>query len=781
MLSLEQQLNPEQIEAVTHGEGPQLVLAGAGTGKTRVITHRIAWLISAQEVEPYRIAAVTFTNKAAAEMRERVAKLAPGAGREVFVGTFHGFSLRLLRRYGERVGLTKGFSILDSRDQQEVMKRAIEELKLDPSVFQPRQVLSRISAAKNRLVGPTQFDREAVGFFDQRVADAYRVYQRSLRESGGVDFDDMIGLAVRLLRDEVELGDRMRQRLRYLLVDEYQDTNFAQLQLIETINGVGGNLTAVGDEDQSIYLWRGAELGNILEFERSFPGACVRKLERNYRSTQLILDAAGGLVEHNRLRRGKRLWTDRTEGEPIELYRARDEGDEAAWITRRLIELEGEHRYRQMAVLVRTNAQTRAIEDELLRRKVPYCLIAGVRFYDRAEIKDLVSYLRLLRNPQDNLALRRVLNKPPRGIGKATQDALFREAEEMGQSLWDVLRLDRFGGVGARASKALRTFRELILGLAAESARRSLPELLELVLERTGYQQIFPAHDPESESRLENVREFLSAAQEFAEDFGSEQPALATVDLTGEGEPGSDPGDLGLGPGLESDPLTAFLDYVALVSDSDSLDSDLGVAVMTLHSAKGLEFPVVFVAGLEQGLLPHFNSQAEEQTEEERRLLYVGMTRACRRLFLSACRRRRIAGRYQDQDESMFLGEIPERFVTTIDSPALYDNERNAGVYNFFGRERAQREASEAPTLRAAAPRAAEVDAATIAGARIAGATMRPGTAVLERGKGVRHPLLGVGVILDIEGEGDNAKLTVFFDRAGKRRLIAKYAALDPL
>jgi DNA helicase II / ATP-dependent DNA helicase PcrA len=788
------QLNPEQWEAVQHGEGPQLVLAGAGTGKTRVITYRIAWLIGERRVEPWRIAGVTFTNKAASEMRERMEKLL-GGSTEVFLGTFHRFALRLLRRYGERVGLPRGFAILDTSDQLAVMKRALEAERLDDSVFVPRAVLSRVSAAKNRLVGPAGLEREAAGFFEQGVAKAYRSYQRLLREAGGADFDDLIALAVRLLEQEEELGDRMRRRLRHLLVDEFQDTNHAQLRLIETLTGRAGNLTAVGDEDQGIYRWRGAELDHILRFEEHFPGAVVRKLERNYRSTQTILDASGRLVSHNVSRRGKRLWTDTPGGDPVVLYRARDEAEEARWIVRKLRAAHGEMRYRQMAVLMRTNAQTRVLEEELMRRQVPYHLVAGTRFYERAEVKDVVAYLRVLRNPRDNLSLRRILNTPPRGIGKATQDALFREADEMGRSLWDALRLERFGALSPRAAGSLRAFRDLILELQAAAAELDLGALIERVLERTGYQKQYQKDDEDSRARLENLRELVSAAQEFAEDWGGAQPAfvvraaaegaardegegaqhrLPTVSVEPAAEPLADDEEV-----AEDDPLTAFLDYVALVSDTDALESDRGVSLMTLHAAKGLEFRLVCVAGLEDGLIPHFNAAGDDDVEEERRLLYVGMTRARERLLLTACQRRRVAGRYQDQRPSPFLAELPAELLEIEDGGLAAPDPVSSGIYGYFDRS--------APTPRSAPGEAPawlrrQPAAAVASGPRV----QRPPEGVpddlpLERGQGVRHPTLGSGVILEVEGAGENAKLTVFFDRGGKRRLIAKYAGLRPL
>ncbi len=743
-LDLEGVLNPEQIAAVTHGEGPQLVLAGAGSGKTRVITYRIAWLVQEAGVAPDRIAAVTFTNKAAAEMRERVEDLLGIFPLPTFVGTFHRFSLGLLRRYGERVGLKRDFAILDTGDQLNLVKQAIEAEELSDKSFTPRSVLAAISAAKNRLLTPDAYAAEAENFFQRKVVGIYRRYQGLLKSVSGVDFDDMIALAVRLLTQEEVVGERVRGRLEHLLVDEYQDTNHAQLALIRALVPDPANLTAVGDEDQSIYRWRGAEIENILQFEKSFPGAVARKLERNYRSTQTILDASGALVAHNERRRGKRLWTEAGDGELLELYRADDEGDEARWIVNTLQSLRGRFELSEMAILVRTNAQTRALEEELLRQEVPYVLVGGTRFYDRAEIKDLVAYLRVIRNPRDLLSLNRILNQPPRGIGKGTEEMARQEAAERGLPFWDLIAQDELGNLPARSASALRAFGELVRELQEAAAELPLPALLDRLLEATGYAKMYEdKRDAESEARLENIKELLSAAQDFTEASAVSPQAAETDDL-----------------------LTAFLDHVSLVADIDAWQGSRGVSVMTLHSAKGLEFPVVIVGGLEDGLLPHFNSQGtRDDLEEERRLLYVGMTRAKRRLILTACRRRRIAGRYQDQMESPFLAEIPGEMLRTTESPSLFHahrpgagGERLGGVYSFFGRETAPR---------AVAP-------GSSAGAGGSGRT-------IQRGSRVEHPTLGQGVVLATEGSGEQAKITVFFERAGRKKLMAKYASLELL
>jgi len=615
--------------------------------------------------------------------------------------------------------------IFDRDDQIKLVKQALAEEKLAESSFPARSLLSAIGGAKNRLLGPRDYELEAKNFFEQKVAAVYRHYQRGLIQASGVDFDDMLRLAVKLFDTQPELLASYQERLKHLLVDEFQDTNHAQMRLVQSLVGEAGNLTAVGDEDQGIYRWRGADLSNVLEFERTFAGAPVRKLERNYRSTQNILSAAGAVVENNDGRLGKTLWTDFGSGELVELYRARDEQDEAQWVVRVLSDLRSEYGLSDMAILVRTNAQTRAFEDELIKRQMPYTLVGGVRFYERAEIKDLVAYLRLLRNPQDSFSLNRMINQPPRGIGKTTQDRLAADAAEFGRSPWEVLSHSEFDNYPKRSATALLAFRDLVLDLQRDLETRPLPEVVERVIERTRYLDLFDDTQREGIAKIENIREFVTAVHEFAERHSE----------------------------LERDELlTEFLDHISLVSDVDQW-AEKGVALMTLHSAKGLEFAAAVVAGLEEGVLPHFNaSDTRDGIEEERRLLYVGMTRAERRLFLTTCRRRRIAGRYQDQTESPFLVEIPGELLSISESPKLFTpSPRAGGAYAFFDR-----------------PKPAETFDV-------------PSDSPLARGRRVRHASLGEGVVLETEGSGDQMKITIFFDGAGKRKLLAKYADLAPV
>ena len=764
------ELNEEQLAAATHGEEPQLILAGAGTGKTRAITYRIAWLVQEKGVAPDSIAALTFTNKAAAEMRERVEVLLGLHPLPAFVGTFHRFALRLLRAYGKKVDLRPDFAILDSADQLSLVKKASRLAGVSEDNLKPQAVLGGISGAKNKLLGPAEYERTADDFWSRQVAKVYHHYQNLLRDAGGVDFDDMIRLSWELLSRDEAICRRVQEKARWLLVDEFQDTNFAQLALIRQLVGKTGRITAVGDEDQGIYRWRGAELENILKFERYFPGAQVRKLERNYRSTQNILDAAGAVVARNEKRRGKNLWTDAGAGEKLVLYRARDEQEEARFLVQALVANEKGSGWAGMAMLVRTNAQTRSIEEELLRRGLPYYLVAGTRFYERAEIKDILAYLRLLRRPEDPLSFARVLNVPPRGIGKTTQDALERLALQNGRSTWEALCDDRALDFAfpSRALTALRGFRLLIEKLRGETERSPLPTLLRLVLDETGYLKQLDPKDEEDNARRENIAELVNAVQQFTE----EQTFGGNEDL-----------------------LSAFLDHVSLVSDTDALGGK-GIALMTLHAAKGLEFDVVALGGLEEGVLPHFNAKNDgpDGIEEERRLLYVGMTRARKRLYLSTCRRRRVAGTFQDQEESRFLDELPKQFVKEEGSSENSWDRGYGGGSSFGGGS--TRPAWSLPERSPAAPAIQNVFAflgkeappfeieADEPPAPALSARKREDLTSLGRiknGARVRHAKLGLGKVLNIEGSGEDAKVAIFFEGVGRRKLILKFANLEVL
>ncbi len=735
-------LNPRQRDAVTHGDGPLLVLAGAGSGKTRVITYRIAWLIGERGVAPYNILAVTFTNKAANEMLSRVEHLVPNIGARPWIGTFHSTSLRMLRRYADRLGFTKSFVIYDTSDQLTLVRRCMRELQISDEAFPPRSILTRISNAKNELMGPAEYEKHNLDFFGARVSEVYRLYQRRLKEYDAMDFDDLIGNYVRLLQEHEDVRDEIHERFQHILIDEYQDTNRAQYVLIKALAGPRGNIVAVGDEDQSIYRFRGADINNILNFERDFPGAEIVKLEQNYRSTGNILDAATGVVEHNVARKGKKLFTSGGSGDPVRVVTCSTDREEAQFVLERLNALRSKYKLTDFAVLFRMNAQSRPFEEELLRANIPYSVVGGVKFYERAEIKDVLAYLRLAVKPHDTPSIERVINVPSRGIGDTTVAALDAAAAQHNTSLWTVIEQD-LAPLPTRAAKAVREFREIVTDLR-NAANHPLPELFDYLLLRTGYRRMLQeSRDIQDESRLQNIEELLSSAREF-----SEQNAGAT--------------------------LADYLDSITLMSDLDRYESQKGVTLMTLHAAKGLEYKVVFLAGMEEGILPHSQSRDEDDDiEEERRLCYVGMTRAREQLYCMHSLERRLHGQFREQSPSPFLSEIPEEVTEAV---RLGRRSWSAAAMPPLSRA-----AARPPHSRDAAKNISsffggpvQLDSAAIKTA--AAPSSQP--AQLKRGQRVRHAQFGDGTILTMEGDGPDAKLTVYFDRAGSKKFIAKYAKL---
>ncbi len=776
-------LNAPQREAVTHTEGPLLILAGAGSGKTRVITHRIAYIVMARRVPPSAILAVTFTNKAAKEMRERVAGLLEGAGLESTprLSTFHSFCVRLLRRDGDplagiRPGFTRRFTIYDEDDQLAIVKAAYRTLGLQEKEFmQYRAALSRISRSKNLKQGPADLYQKAVNSESEKLAAVFEQYEKALRSANALDFDDLLLEAVRLLRHDDATRQAWNRRLSYLMVDEYQDTNRSQYDLMRLLTEERRNVCVVGDEDQSIYSWRGADLRNILDFERDFPNARSIRLEQNYRSTKNILAAAGAVVENNIARKGKKLWTEAAPGEMLGLYAAHDDRDEAVFVADRieshLASNPGEH----VAVLYRTNSQSRQIEEALRRYGRKYNIVGGFSFYQRAEIKDVAAYLKLAASNTDTASLLRVINTPARGIGRTTVEQIERLAREEGIGLWDAIgRLIDGQGIPARAQSSLAAFRSLIQELSAAALASDLPGLIRFALERTGYRKMLQdAATPDAETRLENVDELLNAGAEAAE---------------------------------RGDSLSDFLDQSALDSDADHVDERSPVNLMTLHNAKGLEFPVVFLTGMEQGLFPHSRSaDSPEALEEERRLCYVGMTRARQRLVLTWAKYRRRFGGYEQEHStpSMFLSEVPAHLILELgerDEPgeidlfAERDNARQLAKRNTFtgktynslenisqffsargiefpaakwGGPPGPPSSSKAPPKPAApAPAPAARTPAPAADRKV-----RPGMTV-------EHPKYGTGTVLRREGDGENAKITVNFPRHGLKKLVEKYAGL---
>jgi DNA helicase-2/ATP-dependent DNA helicase PcrA len=751
-------LNPEQREAVLHREGPVLILAGAGSGKTRVITYRIAYLIGDGHASPDQVLAVTFTNKASQEMRERVEALIGAEAGGVWLSTFHSLCARLLRREAPKIGLSRDFVIYDSSDQVAVVKQAERELGIDDKLVPPRMALSRISQAKNRMEGPESL-RGGWNIRDEQIARIYERYLQALKDANALDFDDLLLQTVELVETSQQTREFYARKFKYVMVDEYQDTNRPQYLLIRRLAELHRNIAVVGDPDQSIYKWRGADLRNILDFEQDFGEAKVVRLEQNYRSTQTILDAATAVISQNRNRKDKRLWTDRKGGSRILYFRGNDELEEADFITRSIKQFRSEDVEATMAILYRTNAQSRAIEDSLMREGIPYKIIGGVRFYERKEIKDALAYLKLVMNPHDDVSLRRVINVPARGIGKGVMDtlqaidpnAVMEDAPPLlaaglqevssARSLWArlVYAVDA-GKLTPRAAASLRVFRDLIASLAAVARQDSVSITLGKMLDQTGYlNDLRDENSEEANERIENLMELVSAAREYET---REQEAS----------------------------LGGFVDRLSLLSEADeeSGTREAKVWMMTMHAAKGLEFPLVVIAGLEEGLFPHSrSSEDQEELEEERRLCYVGMTRAQSQLILTSAARRRVFGEYQSTDPSRFLDEIPPELVERL-APAYaasYQSSFTHGHYEFrtnpYGRK-----GKGGGRVREAEP-AYKYEDEDQSGQ------------VLRSGMRVRHAQFGIGTIVSVEEHNDDLKITVRFNLVGVKKLLAKYAKLE--
>jgi len=706
--SILQDLNPPQREAVEHAGGPLLILAGAGSGKTRALAYRIAYLIRERRVRPQQILAVTFTNKAAREMLERVERLLGGPiARGIWIGTFHHICSRILRRHGDRVGIPKNFVIYDTEDQRALLREVLADAGLEERRFPPEVVLALIGRAKDEGLGPVEYAAQAENFFQEAVARAYRGYQALLRERGAVDFDDLLLETLRLFEEAPEVLEEYQTWFQHVLVDEYQDTNRVQYRLVAALAARHRNLCVVGDDDQSIYRWRGADIRNILDFERDYPDATIIKLEQNYRSTKKILAAASEVIRHNPHRHEKRLWTDNQEGESVSVYEAFDGHDEARFIVETIRRYHTEGRpYREMVVLYRTNAQSRLFEEQLLRAGIPYQVVGGVRFYERKEVKDILGYLRLAQNPQDVASLRRVINIPRRGIGDITLGRLEAFAAQRGVGMFEAMTLPgALEDLPRAAVRPIGDFVGLIERIRDRAARVRVSDLIEQTIGETGYQEMLEREGTEEAySRLENLRELVTVAQEFETVTGEES-------------------------------LEAFLQHLALITDVDTWQEQADrITLMTLHSAKGLEFPLVFLAGLEEGLFPHARTIEEEDgLEEERRLCYVGMTRAKDRLYVTYARQRMIFGAVHPSIPSRFVDEIPQHLLQPATVPAA-----------------------------AAAPWSDEERAITVppVGAR------------------VRHAKFGEGRVLEVEGEGVRAVVTVQF-AVGVKRLALGYAPLE--
>jgi len=764
-------LNPQQKQAVSYCDGPLLILAGAGSGKTRVITHRICHLIRVRRVPGGSILAVTFTNKAAGEMRDRVLDMLGGrsAGEAPLLSTFHSFCVRLLRGYSDslsalRPGFRRDFLIYDDDDQLSTVKAASRQVGADEKAVPYRNVLSRISHAKNQRETFHDWERKAKDKLGRQLAAIWEIYEEKLLAANALDFDDLLLEAVRLLRHDDDVRDAWNRRVQHFLIDEYQDTNRTQYELMRLLSEQNRNVCAVGDEDQSIYGWRGADIGNILDFERDFPDARTIRLEQNYRSTKCILEAAGAVVARNERRKGKSLWTEAGLGRRIGIFEAPDAEAEALFIAEKTESLLADDPQTRVAVIYRTNAQSRQIEEALRRHGREYVVVGGLSFYRRAEIRDILSYLKLLVNPEDPVSLYRVINKPARGIGRATVEQIDQYARDHRCGPWSAIRsLVAEGLLPARSQAALDGFRRMMEGLIDVAESAPLDETVSRILEETGYRDsLKAASTPESEARIENLGEFLSAASEAA--------------TRGEGP-------------------AQFLDHAALISDADGVNEQARVSLLTLHNAKGLEWPAVFIAGMEDGLFPHSRSAtSEEMMEEERRLCYVGMTRAEKHLFLSWARRRRRfgAGASEAQVPSRFLAEVPREYVELIGShPDAEEMELMAE--RAAARETAHRNAYTGKTynsvenvqqfFRDRGLPAPEAPKASVKrrDASIRSISDRPRPQArrgLRTGATVEHPRFGKGTLLRREGEGDDAKLTISFPGYGLKKLIAKYADL---
>ncbi|CAK1227781.1 DNA helicase PcrA [Fructobacillus cardui] len=736
-------MNSKQAEAVRTTEGPLLIMAGAGSGKTRVLTHRVAHLIEDLDVAPWRILAITFTNKAAREMRERIGKLVDEQlAQSVWVSTFHALAVRILRRDGERIGLGKNFTILDSSAQKTLVKRVINDLNLDSNQYDPRTILGTISNAKNDLLTAKDYQEQAANFYEERVAEVYSSYQKALRQAQSVDFDDLIMLTIELFEKAPDVLQRYQDQFRYLHVDEYQDTNDAQYKIVNMLAQGSKNLAVVGDADQSIYGWRGANMQNILNFEKDWPEAKSVFLEQNYRSTQSILDAANGVINHNNERVPKKLWTENGVGDKITYYRAQSAQDEAYYVLGQIQkgQREDHKSLSDFAILYRTNAQSRAMEESLVKANIPYTIVGGHKFYDRKEILDIMAYLSLVANPADNAALERIINVPKRAIGQSTVDRLFTFANQVNLPMLAAIdQVEMAQDIRPAAVTKLLSFAEMVHNFRQQAEFLTVSELTDLILEQSGYRQELQAKsDPESQSRLENLDEFLSVTKEFDDKYDAQAEDAVN-------------------------PLTDFLGSTALMADLDNVEEDSGVVtLMTLHAAKGLEFPTVFLIGLEEGLFPLGRAaQDEDQLEEERRLAYVGITRAEQKLYLTNAFSRLLYGRTQANQPSRFIDEI---------SPELLEQAYPAGGSGVSAGLSSKLLRATSTTYQGAA-KASPVQK------KSAGTTGAEGV-TWQAGDKVSHKKWGIGTVVSVTGDQADQELKVAFPEDGIKQLLAAFAPI---
>ena len=756
-------LNNKQKEAVLALDGPCLVIAGAGSGKTKVLTHKIAYMI-ANNIKPWNILAITFTNKAANEMKERAEKLVGDSAKDLWMGTFHSICVRILRKYIDRIGFKTDFVIFDTSDQRTLVKECLKTLSIDDKMYTDRSVLAEISNAKNEMLEPSAYSIKYSGDFrKEKISAVYELYQKRLKENNAIDFDDIINFTIKILMDNSDVLEYYTEKFKYILVDEYQDTNKAQFTLVSLLASRYGNITAVGDNDQGIYSFRGADITNILNFEKDFPGTKIIKLEQNYRCTGNILKAANAVIKHNENKFDKKLWTENDEGELPCIYCGEDEYDEATYIVQEIAHLKREEYYKNsdFTVLYRMNAQSRAIEDILRREDIPYKIIGGLKFYERKEIKDIIAYLRLIQNTSDNLSLKRIINEPKRGIGKTSLDKIQEISETTGVSMYEVIKNAAEYGLNRVAANA-KEFIEQIESLKEEKENIIISELIKLTLKRTGYTKALELENTvEAESRIQNLEEFLTVAIEFEEE---------SADNT----------------------LAEFLEGITLSSDIDGMEeTEDSVTLMTLHSAKGLEFPVVFLVGMEEGIFPGYKSIGEpRELEEERRLFYVGITRAKQYLYLTCARHRTIFGSTSYNAISRFVKEIPDELLegyseaveTKTDNGFedtgyrwSYGGGQSVKTYKLNEQEMQKTvAASSTDTNNGFKFRTAESFLNSIKQN-----TSNVDISKYEAGQRIYHKKFGEGTINYVEIEGDDAKVDINFDKAGHKRLMAKFAGLE--
>lgn len=763
MHNLIEGLNDKQKEAVLATEGPCLVIAGAGSGKTKVLTHKIAYLLSEKNVKPWNILSITFTNKAANEMKQRVEKLVGEASQEMWLGTFHSICVRILRRFIDRIGFDTTFLIFDSTDQRTLVKECIKSIGLDDKLFTDRSVLSEISNGKNDMLEPKAYQVKYNGDFrKEKIGEVYELYQKKLKENNALDFDDIINYTIKILTENPDVLEYYTEKFKYVLVDEYQDTNKAQFMLVSILASKYGNITVVGDNDQGIYSFRGADITNILNFEKDFPGSKIVKLEQNYRCTGNILKAANAVIKNNENKYDKKLWTENEEGKLPCIYKAEDEYDEASYIVKQInmLKMEEYLKLSDFVILYRMNSQSRAIEDIFRRENIPYKIIGGLKFYERKEIKDIIAYLRLIFNTSDNLSLKRIINEPKRGIGKTSLDNIQDISDKTGKSMYEIIKYAEQYELNRVKANSIQ-FVEVIEELRKQVNQIPISELIKLTLNKTGYVKALENENTiEAESRIQNLEEFLTVAIEFEEQ-------------------------------MAENTLAEFLESISLTSDIDNMEeSEDTVTLMTLHSAKGLEFPVVFLVGMEEGIFPGYKSIGEiKELEEERRLFYVGITRAMQYLYLTCAKRRTIFGSTSYNQMSRFLKEIPKDL---LDGYEEIDNEDNNSFKDSnYGWEYGTNYAGKVKTYKFD-----NVEKIPEVKEKVGAFQFRTAESFLnslnkkasgrqvditkyKEGQRIYHKKFGEGTINKIEQEGEDYKLDIQFDKVGHKRLMAKFAELE--